>query len=127
MSIEEKKKIAEDIIAEMKRRINLNKEITEDWGKTVQQVFTDIETGYLIKFAQDGTVGEIEKKPASEIIQKPAAELKAGDAVATIYCTVQTLKDCFDGKLNAMDAMAKNLFKIEGSMDALIKLSPVLM
>ena len=118
MSIEEKKKIAEDIMKEMQNRLNADKDLLEGWGKTVQVVFTDIETGYRLKFAMDGSV-EPEKAPASEI--------KDADAAGTVYCTVQTLKDVVDGKTSAMEAMNSGLFRIEGGLDAMVKLAPAIM
>ena len=118
MSIE-KKKIADDIMKHMEKKLNENKDLAEGWGKTIQTVFTDIETGYRMKFAMDGSIEKIEKKPASEI--------KLEDAEATVYCTVDDLKDIIDGKVNAMDAMGAGKFRIEGKMDALMKLAPAIM
>lgn len=116
---EETKKIAEDIIKNTEKILNENKDLNEDWGKSVQMVFKDIETGYRFTFAMDGTIGKIEKKPSSEI--------KLEDAEATVFCTVGDLKDIIDGKLNAMEAMGAGKFKIEGKLDALMKLAPAIM
>jgi putative sterol carrier protein len=119
MSIEEKRKIADEIIKELEKRLNENKDLAEGWGKAIQLVFTDIETGYRMKFAMDGTIEKIEKKPASEI--------KLEDAEATSYCAVYDLKEIFDGKVSAMEAMGSGKFRIEGKMDALLKLAPAIM
>ena len=115
---EEKEKIADGVMKEMEKRLNENKDLTEGWGKTVQTVFTDIGIGYQIIFAMDGSVHS-EKKSASET--------KLEDAEATVFCTVDTLKDVLDGKANAMEAMAAGRFKIEGGMNALMKLAPAIM
>jgi putative sterol carrier protein len=119
MSIEEKKKIADDIMNELAKKLNESKDLTEGWGKAIQIVFTDIETGYNVKFAMDGSIEKTEKKPLSAI--------KPEDAEATCYCTVDDLKDIIDGKVSAMEAMGSGKFRIEGKLDALMKLAPAMM
>ncbi|MEM3704151.1 MAG: SCP2 sterol-binding domain-containing protein [Candidatus Bathyarchaeia archaeon] len=116
--MEDKKALAENIMKEIQRRLNEVKELNAGWGKAVQQVFQDIGIAYRIKFAMDGTA-EIEKKPASEI--------KLKDAEATVFCNVEDLQKILEGKLNAMEAMSSGVFKIEGSLDALLKLAPAIM
>lgn len=113
---EEKKNIADEIMKEMENRLNENKNMAEGWGKIVQVVFSDIQVAYVLKFAMDGS---------ATIGKKPASEIKLEDAEATAYCDVDTLKDIFDGKVNAMSSLSK--FKVKGNMSAFMKLSPVLM
>jgi putative sterol carrier protein len=116
---EEKKKIADDVMKHMEKVLNENKDLNEGWGKSDQVIFTDIETGYWIKFAMDGSVEKMVKKPASEI--------KLEDAEATVSCTVDVIKDVMDGKTNAMEAMGEGKFKIDGPLAALMKLGPAIM
>jgi len=116
---EEKKKIADDVMKEMEKKLNENKDLNEGWGKTVQVIYTDIETGYQVKYAMDGSVEKVEKKPASEC--------KLEDAEATVFCTVDDIKDIIDGKTNAMEAMGTGKFRIEGPLTALMKLGPAIM
>ncbi len=115
----EKKKIAEDIMKEMEKKLNENKDLNEGWGKSVQVMYTDIETAYLIKFAMDGSVEKVEKKTASEF--------KLEDGQATVFCAVDDIKDIIDGKTSAMEAMGTGKFRIEGPIDALMKLGPAIM
>lgn len=114
----EKIKMADDLMKVFEKRLNETPELAEGWGKAVQCVFTDIGLGYRFKFAMNGTIEKIEKKPASEI--------KLADAEATIYCLLDTLKEVVDGKLNAMEAMGRGLFKVEGKLEALMKLAPAI-
>lgn len=115
---EDKEKVADELMKVFEKRLNETPELAEGWGKAAQCVFTDIGIGYRFKFAMDGTIEKIEKKPASEI--------KPEDAEATIHCKLDTLKDVVDGKLNAMEAMGMGLFRIEGKMEALMKLAPAI-
>jgi putative sterol carrier protein len=39
---------------------------------------------------------------------------------------LDTLKEVVDGKLNAMEAMGRGLFKVEGKLEALMKLAPAI-
>lgn len=115
---EDREKVADELMKVFEKRLNETPELAEGWGKAAQCVFTDIGIGYRFKFAMDGTIEKIEKKTASEI--------KPEDAEATIHCKLDTLKDVVDGKLNAMEAMGMGLFRIEGKMEALMKLAPAI-
>jgi len=116
---EEKKKIAEDIMMKMEKRLNENKDLNEGWGKSVQVIYTDIETGYQIKFAMDGSVERVERKAASEC--------KPEDAQATFFGAVDHIKYIIDGKISAMEALGTGKFRIEGPLEALKKLGPAIM
>jgi len=115
---QDKEEVADELMKIFERRLNEAPELAEGWGKAAQCVFTDIGIGYRFKFAMNGTIEKIEKKPASQI--------KPEDAEATIHCKLDTLKDVVDGKLNAMEAMGMGLFKIEGKLEALMKLAPAI-
>lgn len=115
---EEKRKSADSMMKEMEKRLNENKDLNENWGKSIQVIYTDIETCYNLKFAMDGSV-QIEKKPVSSI--------KLEDAAASIYCTVDDIRDIIDGKMSAIEAMSSGKFRIEGPLEALMKLSPAIL
>ena len=110
-------KIAEDIIKTMEKRLNEAKAKNANWGKTINIIFPDIEIGYALKFAMDGSIEKIKKKPASEIKVE-------GDAVTSAIGNVQDLKDVIDGKYSPMDAGMAGMFKVEGDFAALNRLMP---
>ncbi len=113
-----KEQLADQVMKTIEDRLNENKNLSSEWGKMVQQVFTDIGVGYRLKFAMDGTVS-IEKVPASQINLK--------DAAATVTCdNVETMKGFIDGIINPMEAMGNNLLKVNGDMQALFKLLPAI-
>jgi putative sterol carrier protein len=112
---EDREKLGEDLIKELTKRINDNADLIAGWGKAFQIVFTDINVGYWIKVSMDGTVEKVEKA------------IKKEEAVATISQATETLKGMFDGKISGMEAMSTGLVKVEGPMDALIKLAPAIM
>jgi putative sterol carrier protein len=109
--------IAEDMIKTMKERLNEAKAKNANWGKTINIIFPDIDTGYALKFAMDGSIAKIEKKPAS------ATKIE-GDAVTSAIGNVQDLKDVMDGKFSPMDAGMAGMFKVEGNFTALERLMP---
>jgi putative sterol carrier protein len=111
------KKLAADTIKTMEKRLNEAKTKNENWGKTINIIFPDIETGYAMKFAMDGSIEKIEKKPASETKVE-------GDAVTSAIGKVQDVTDVVDGKYSPMDAGMAGMFKVEGNFTALNRLMP---
>jgi putative sterol carrier protein len=113
---QKKGKVADETMKIVEERLNENKDVTAGWGQTVQQIFSDIGIGYRFKFAMDGTV-TIEKAKASEI--------KPEDAVATVTITdVETFKDMVDGTLPPLEAQGTGKVKVDGDINALLKLLP---
>jgi putative sterol carrier protein len=113
---EDMKKIADDMMKDIEKKLNTIKNVNAGWGKILQVNFTDIDVGYIMKFAMDGTVEKITKVPASE--------LKAEEAEVTLRVNVQDLKDIMDHKITGAEAMADGLFQFDGNMMALQKLTP---
>jgi uncharacterized protein (DUF2267 family) len=109
--------IAEVVIRTMEERLNEAKAKNVDWGKTINIIFTDIDTGYAMKFAADGSIEKIEKKPA--------AETKVdGEAVTNAIGKVYDLKAVVDGQYSPMDAGMAGMFQVEGNFQALERLMP---
>ncbi len=107
---------ADDMIKLIETRLNKAKGLNSNWGKTINLVFLDIDTGYAIKFAMDGSIEKIEKKPASEI--------KKENAEVTLSGQVDDLKQVVDGNITGNDAMTAGMFKIDGDGMALMKMMP---
>jgi putative sterol carrier protein len=112
---EEKKRKADELMSLIEERLNKNKEATKNWGKTVHLIFTDIDTGYRLRFAMDGS-NTIEKEEASK--------MKSAEAQATVSTTVDTLKGVIDGTSSPVLAVMSGKIKIDGEMGTLMKLLP---
>ncbi len=110
---ENKEKLAEDLVKEMTKRINENAEMLENWGKTFQLVFSDINVGYLFTITMKGEVGKVEKAIRKE------------DAIVTLTQSTDTLKDIFDGKLTPIAAAQMGKVTIDGPLMELAKLQVI--
>jgi alkyl sulfatase BDS1-like metallo-beta-lactamase superfamily hydrolase len=107
-------KIADDMIAELEKKFNAMKDSKAGLSKAVGIVFPDIETGYIIKFALDGSVEKVAKKPASEV--------KPDDADVTVSVDVPNLRTVLNGILSPNDAANMGIFRIEGDRVCLTRL-----
>ena len=114
---DELEKEAADIINQMETKLNQAKDSNKGWGKTINIIFSDIETGYAMKFAMDGSIEKIEKKPASELKIE-------GDALTNAFGDVEDIKQCVIGYISPMDAYIAGMLKVEGDFKALEKLMP---
>ncbi len=112
---QDKKREADEIMEKIEKRLNEKKESTKDWGKTLHLIFTDIDTGYRLRFTMDGTC-TVEKEERSK--------MKATDAEATVSTSVDTLKGIMEGTSSPILAMMGGKIKIDGDMGALLKLMP---
>jgi hypothetical protein len=108
---EDLKKIADDMMKEI--GIGLNERARKDWGKTINIIFSDIDVGYAIKFAMDGSV-EI----AKGIVE---------GGILTANVMVPVLKDVMDGNLNALELFNGDVCEVEGDVWSLNMLMPALM
>jgi putative sterol carrier protein len=104
------KKMADDIMKTMTKKLNEGKDRNKDWGKTINIVFSDIEVGYSLKYAMDGSV-ECKKETAE-------------DAEATVNSSVDDMKKTLDGEINSGDAYRNGLWQVEGDVMSLWKLAP---
>jgi putative sterol carrier protein len=107
------KKIAEDMMKEIMKKLNTSKESNKDWGKTINIVFSDIDVGYSVKYAMDGSV-ECKKETVD-------------DAIVNMNVAVEDLKKVLEGEMSGMDAYNNGLFQVEGDLMSLQKLMPALM
>lgn len=114
---EDLNEIAEDVIRTMEKRLNEAKAKNANWGKTINIIFSDIDTGYAMAFAPDGSIAGIEKRPASDTKVE-------GVAVTSAIGNVYDLKDVVDGKYSPMDAGMAGMFRVEGNFEALERLMP---
>jgi putative sterol carrier protein len=107
---------AEAIMKTITDKLNAKPEAAKNWGQSMNLVFSDVGYGYWIKFAMDGTVERVEKGNA--------LALKKKGAVATVTTTTDTLQAILDGIIQAMSAMYSGAIKVDGPIDAVMKLSP---
>ncbi len=111
----EKKKLADDLIQNVTKKINDNAEKSKGWGKALKLVFTDIGTTYWVKLSMDGTVETVEEGSSTELQTK--------EAVATLEMTTDTFAGLLNGSVSPVGAFLKGAIKIRGSIDALMKLA----
>jgi hypothetical protein len=87
----------------------------KNWGKSINLCFSETDYGYNIKFAMDGTVEKIEKVTTFLLKKKGAA--------ATLNATTSTWESILDGTIKAEGALTGGLVKIDGAVDAVMKLA----
>lgn len=100
------------------RKVNAKPAGSKNWGQSIVINFTDAPEAYLVKFAMDGTVEKIEKGKLNDL--KPKAK-------ATMSLTTEILDGSWTEKINATQAFMQGKIKIDGSMQALMKLQAALM
>ncbi len=97
-------------------RLNdIGPDICQDWGGSVQFVFPDLKTGWLMKFKMDGTVESCHEK-VDEKAATGVLELDSDTWVGIITKTINTSEAKASGKVIP-----------RGSIEAIIKISPALM
>ncbi len=111
----EKNKLADELIKDITKRIDQNAEKTKGWGKAIKLVFTDIQVAYWAKLAMNGTIEAVEKGSPNQLQTK--------EAVATLNMSTDTLAGLLNGSISPVAAFLKGNIKIDGSIDALMKLA----
>ncbi len=106
---EELKNLADSLINSIVKKQNAAKEANKDWGQTINFTFIDIDVGYSLKFAMDGSV-ELKNETVD-------------DAICSLGITVEDLRQLLAGEINAMDAYLNGLYQIEGDAMSLNKLT----
>lgn len=111
----EKEKLADDLIKSLVHRINENSEKSKGWGKAIKLVFTDIAIAYWMKLSMDGTVDAVDHGSTSQLQTK--------EAIATLKMTTDTFAALLNGSVSPIATFLKGEIKIEGSVEALMKLA----
>ena len=89
--------------------------MAEEWGGSVQFVISDLETGWLIKMAMDGTVESCDEKIDEET------------ALGVLEMDSDTFVGIIDKTLNPLEAQAEHKIQVRKSMEALMKVLPATM
>lgn len=109
---------ADELIKTFEGKVNAKPDGTKNWGKSVILNFTDAPEAYLVTFAMDGKVASIVKGKYDDIKPK---------SVASIITTTEIMEGSWAGKINATNALMEGKIKIDGSMQAVMKLQAALM
>jgi len=95
-------------------RLNeLGPDVAPEWGGSVQFVFPDLHTGWLLKVAMDGTV--------ESCIEKIDEEAATG----VIETDSDTWVDVINKKIHPSEAKASGKIQVRKSIEALIKILPL--
>lgn len=89
--------------------------IAEGWGGSAQIIMTDLRTGWLVKFAMDGTVESWDEKIDEEV----------ADGVLEVNSDI--FVDIWEKRLPGMQALSEGKLVTRKSLEALMKLAPVIM
>jgi putative sterol carrier protein len=116
MSSQEK---ADKLIDIFKEKINAKPEGSKNWGGTILINFQDADDSYLLKFAMDGKIEKVEKG-GFKILQKKGPK-------ATVLTNTDTIESVFDGTIKGMSAMMGGAIKVEGALEAAMKLGAALL
>jgi len=110
-----KEKVVECLKGFVEKANEIGPMIAEGWGGKVQITMSDLKTGWMFKFAMDGT---IESWP--EMIDEDAAD-------GVMECTSDTFVDIWEKRLPGMEALADGKLKTRKSLDAMMKLAPIIL
>ncbi|TAK35048.1 MAG: hypothetical protein EPO21_07515 [Chloroflexota bacterium] len=99
-----------DIMVE--RLADVGPDIAEDWGGTILFKATDLNTGWMMKFAMDGTIESLEERMDEEA------------ATSIMEADSDTLLGIFNGDINPMEARAKGSMRAEKALDPLALIMP---
>ena len=106
----------EQIVDALKRIVENMKEIgpavAEGWGGAVQIVVPDLKTGWIMKFAMDGTIESLDEKIDEQVAQ------------GVLEINSDTFMGVNDKSINPMEALSEHKLVVRGSLDALMKLLP---
>lgn len=89
--------------------------IAEGWGGKVQVIMSDLGTGWMVKFAMDGTIESWDEK-----IDEDAAD-------GVMECHSDVFVDIWEKRLPGQQALADGKLATRKSLDALMKLAPVIL
>lgn len=89
--------------------------VAEEWGGSVQFVISDLETGWLVKMAMDGTVESCDEKIDEEA------------ALGILEMDSDTFVGIISKTLSPLEAQADHKIKARKSMEALMKILPATM
>lgn len=91
----------------------LGPDVAPDWGGSIQFVFPDLGTGWLLKVSMEGTTESCEEKIDEEA------------ATGVLEMTSDTWVDIINKKLHPSEAKAENKIQVRKSVEALIKVMPL--
>ena len=89
-------------------------DVASEWGGSVQFIFPDLGTGWLVKMAMDGTVESCDEKIDEEA------------ATSVVETDSDTWVGIMAKKIHPMEARASGKVQTRKSMEALIKIIPAL-
>ena len=89
--------------------------MAEDWGGSVQFVISDLNTGWLIQMAMDGTVESCDEKIDEEA------------ALGVLEMDSDTFVGIINKTISPMEAQAERKIQVRKSMEALMKVLPATM
>jgi putative sterol carrier protein len=105
-----------EIMGEFVEKVNeIGPMIAEGWGGKVQVIMSDLGIGWLVKFAKDGTVESWDEKIDEET------------ADGVMECTSDVFVDIWEKRLPGMEALSEGKLATRKSLDALMKLAPVIL
>ena len=87
-------------------------DIAADWGGSCQYIFTDLNTGWLLKLKMDGTVEFLEEKIDEEA------------ATGVIEMSSDTWVGIYEKTISPIEAFGEGKMQIRKSMEALVKIMP---
>ena len=108
--------------AQIRKRLDLAVEKLEDigpyvaegWGGSILFKVPDLDTGWMIKMAMDGTVESLEEKVDEEA------------ATSIIETDSDRLLGIFNGEINASEARAEGTMRADKSLEALARIMPAI-
>ena len=111
-----KKEELKECMKVMVDRLNeVGPDIAPEWGGSIQFVFPDLHTGWLVKMAMDGTVESWDEKIDEEA------------ATGVLEVDSDTWVGVINRKIATAEAKASGKIQVRKSIEALIKVLPATM
>lgn len=109
------RKEVEEAVKEIIKRVDeLGPELLDEWGGSVQMSFADINTSWFFKFSMDGRIEEYGEEDRSNEVE------------AVAHMDSDTFVGMVNGTINPMEAFYTGTIKVDGAVDALLKMAPIL-
>jgi len=108
-----KKEELKECMKVMVDRLNeVGPDVAPEWGGSIQFVFPDLHTGWLVKMAMDGTV-----ESCNESTDEAAAS-------GVLEMDSDTFVGIYSKKISTGEARASGKMQVRKSLDALVKILP---
>ncbi len=98
----------------VKKLDEIGPDVAEGWGGTILFKVVDLDTGWMMKFAENGTVESLEEKVDEDT------------ATSILEFKSDALLDVLNGKVHPSEAKGRGDMRVYKAIDALVSIMPAI-